>query len=70
MSNEHRLGPSDIHHDWDASRAPAVRIRPDDVVHFDLPITRRGPGRRDVDDHAVLAAVRRIAHQHSLLVIT
>ena len=39
MSSEHRLGRPDIHHDWDGSRAPAVRIRPDDVVHFDLPIT-------------------------------
>ncbi len=42
MSNEHRLGPPNIHHDWDGSRTPAVRIRPDDVVHFDLPITGEG----------------------------
>ena len=42
MSNEHRLGPPNIHHDWDGSRRPALRIRPDDVVHFDLPITGEG----------------------------
>jgi len=42
MSNEHRLGPPNIHHDWDGSRTPAVRVRPDDVVHFDLPITGEG----------------------------
>lgn len=42
MGNEHRLGTTDIHHDWDRSREPALMIRPDDVVHFDLPITGEG----------------------------
>jgi acetamidase/formamidase len=42
MSSEHRLGTTDIHHDWDRSRPPAVRIRPSDVVRFDLPVTGAG----------------------------
>jgi acetamidase/formamidase len=42
MGSEHELGTADVHHDWDASRAPVLRIRPDDVVHFDLPITGEG----------------------------
>ena len=36
MGSEHELGTTDIHHDWDASREPALRVRPSDVVHFDL----------------------------------
>jgi acetamidase/formamidase len=42
MGSEHELGATDIHHDWDASREPALRIRPNDVVHFDLPVTGEG----------------------------
>ncbi len=42
MANEHRLETTEIHHDWDRDRAPAVRIRPNDVVHFDLPMTGEG----------------------------
>jgi acetamidase/formamidase len=42
MSSDHRLGPADIHHDWNRSRVPALRIRPGDVVHLELPITGEG----------------------------
>ena len=56
MSNEHRLGPPNIHHDWDGSRQPAVLIRPDDVVHFSIVArsddrgkSRRGDERRAFD---------------------
>lgn len=42
MSNEHRLGPPHIHHDWDRDRAAALAVHPGDVVHFDLPITGEG----------------------------
>ncbi len=42
MGNEHRLGTADVHHDWDRSRAPTLRIRAGDVVHLDLPITGEG----------------------------
>ena len=42
MSREHTVDASQIHHDWDASREPAVTIESGDVVHFDLPITGEG----------------------------
>ena len=42
MGAEHRIGPPQIHHDWDRDREPALAITPGDVVHFDLPITGEG----------------------------
>lgn len=36
MTREHRLDASQIHHDWDNSREPALVIQSGDVVHFDL----------------------------------
>jgi acetamidase/formamidase len=33
MMAEHTLGPSQIHHKWDNSLAPAVEVDPGDVVH-------------------------------------
>lgn len=36
MPTEHVLSSDAVHHDWDNSREPALSIRSDDVVHFDL----------------------------------
>ena len=42
MSNEHSVDATQIHHNWDNSREPAVVVEPGDVVHFDLPMTGDG----------------------------
>ena len=42
MGSEHRIGPPDIHHDWERDREPALSVSPGDVVHFELPITGEG----------------------------
>ena len=42
MGSEHRVGPPDIHHDWWRDRAPALSVRPGDVVRYDIPITGEG----------------------------
>jgi acetamidase/formamidase len=42
MSREHTLDASQIHHDWDSGREPALAIQSGDVVHFELPITGDG----------------------------
>lgn len=42
MSREHTLDATRIHHDWDASREPALAVSSGDVVHLDLPITGAG----------------------------
>ena len=42
MSTEHTVDATQIHHDWDRSREPAVVVASGDVVHFDLPMTGDG----------------------------
>lgn len=42
MSTEHAVDATQIHHDWDNTRDPAVVVRSGDVVHFDLPMTGQG----------------------------
>src|SRR6478752_4636264 len=42
MSGEHSVDATQVHHDWDNSREPAVAIQSGDVVHFDLPMTGEG----------------------------
>lgn len=42
MSTEHTVDATQIHHDWDNTRQPAVVVQSGDVVHFDLPMTGQG----------------------------
>jgi acetamidase/formamidase len=42
MSIEHTVDATQIHHDWDNTRSPAVVVQSGDVVHFDLPMTGQG----------------------------
>ncbi len=42
MSTEHTVDATQIHHDWDNTRHPAVVVQSGDVVHFDLPMTGEG----------------------------
>jgi acetamidase/formamidase len=42
MSTEHTVDATQVHHDWDNSREPAVVVQSGDVVHFDLPMTGQG----------------------------
>ena len=42
MPQEHVIDPDRIHHAWDASLEPSLRIEPGDVVHFDLRMAGHG----------------------------
>ena len=42
MSREHTLDASQIHHDWDSSRAPVLAVESGDVVNFDLLMAGHG----------------------------
>jgi acetamidase/formamidase len=42
MSAEHTVDATQIHHEWDNSREPAVVVQSGDVVHFVLPMTGQG----------------------------
>jgi acetamidase/formamidase len=42
MAREHTIDPSRIHHEWDASLEPSLRIESEDVVHFDLQMAGHG----------------------------
>ena len=61
MSREHTVNASQIHHDWDASRAPAVTVDSGDIVHFDLPITGEGQVTETLDGRR-----RRLGLRHDL----
>jgi len=39
---EHTIDPARIHHDWDRSLEPSLRVEPGDVVHFDLLMAAHG----------------------------
>jgi acetamidase/formamidase len=36
MSREHVIEPRLIHHDWDETLPPILKVESGDVVHFDL----------------------------------
>jgi acetamidase/formamidase len=42
MPREHTIDPTRIHHEWDASLEPTLRIESGDVVHFDLQMAGHG----------------------------
>jgi acetamidase/formamidase len=42
MAREHVIDPDRIHHEWDASLEPTLRIDPGDVVHFDIKMAGHG----------------------------
>jgi acetamidase/formamidase len=42
VPREHTIDPTRIHHDWDASLEPALRIESGDSVHFDLQMAGHG----------------------------
>jgi acetamidase/formamidase len=46
MPQEHVIDPERIHHAWDASLEPTLRIAPGDTVHFDI----RKAGHGQVED--------------------
>jgi acetamidase/formamidase len=39
---EHVIDPGRIHHQWDASLEPTLRISPGDTVHFDIKMAGHG----------------------------
>jgi acetamidase/formamidase len=41
-AREHVIDPTRIHHEWDASLEPTLRIEPGDVVHFDIKMAGHG----------------------------
>ena len=42
MAREHVIDPGRIHHAWDASLEPTLRIEPGDTVHFDIKMAGSG----------------------------
>ena len=38
MATEHTIDPTRIHHEWNASLEPTLRIESGDSVHFEVPI--------------------------------
>ncbi|MFG3151441.1 acetamidase/formamidase family protein [Streptomyces sp. NPDC048219] len=48
MPREHRIDPDLVHHAWDASLHPTLRIEPGDTVHFDLKMAGHGQIRHGV----------------------
>ena len=49
MPTEHTIEPTRIHHDWNASLEPTLRIGSGDSVHFDLLMAGHGQVDRDSD---------------------
>ena len=49
MPTEHTIEPTRIHHDWNASLEPTLRIESGDSVHFDLLMAGHGQVDRDSD---------------------
>jgi acetamidase/formamidase len=33
---EHQIDPNRIHHSWDSSLEPTLRVSPGDVLHYDI----------------------------------
>jgi acetamidase/formamidase len=48
MPREHVIDGSRVHHAWDASLEPTLRIQPGDVVHFDLKMAGHGQIRQGI----------------------
>jgi acetamidase/formamidase len=42
VAREHTIDPTRIHHEWDASLEPTLRIESGDTVHFDLQMAGHG----------------------------
>ena len=42
MPREHVIDPERIHHAWDASLEPTLRIEPGDTVRFDIKMAGHG----------------------------
>ena len=49
MPTEHTIEPTRIHHEWNASLEPTLRIESGDSVHFDLLMAGDGQVDRDSD---------------------
>jgi acetamidase/formamidase len=49
MATEHTIDPTRIHHEWNASLEPTLRIESGDSVHFDLLMAGDGQVDRDSD---------------------
>lgn len=47
MAREHIFDPAVYHHVWDRELAPAIRVEPGDVVHFDLLMAGEGQVPRE-----------------------
>ena len=42
---EHHIDPDRIHHGWDNSLEPTLRVASGDIVHYDLPMAGHGQVR-------------------------
>jgi acetamidase/formamidase len=49
VPREHTIDPTRIHHEWDASLEPTLRVESGDVVHFDLQMAGHGQVEPGID---------------------